>query len=124
MSPAAADGVASNRARTVLGVVGAAIVIVLMVVAVNAALPTEDRPLSADERLERVYDRFDGYGWNCYEPKWRPEWTPGEFSCVKAIPETVADFRQCDTTVTADGDVGKVFCTTGSIESGGGGWPP
>ena len=122
MSPAAADGVASNRAKSALGVVGAAIVIVLMVVAVNAAFPTDDRPLSAAERLERMPDKFDG--WDCYEPKWRPDWTPGEFSCVSNIPGTMADYRQCDATVTADGDVVKVRCGTGSIESGGAGWPP
>ena len=122
MSPASADRVASNRAKIVLGIVGAAIVVALIVVAVNAALPTDSRPpqpLSANERLERVYDEL-GYDWNCSE---RSE-TPGKFNCWQEIPGNESQLRQCDATVTADGDVRKVFCGTGDYpESGGGGWP-
>lgn len=119
MSPPAADGVASSRAKTVLAVVCAAIVIVLMVVAVNAAL-TDDRPRSAAERLERVQDEF-GDDWTC-DPSREP--TRGEFYiCWTPIPGTTADLRTCDATLTADGDVVKGDCGTASLESGGGGWP-
>ena len=124
MSLAAADGVASNRAKSALGIVGAAIVIGLMVVAVTQRCRLGTDRYLLKSALSGVYDRFDGYGWNCYEPKWWHEWTPGEFSCVKAMPETVADFRQCDMTVTAEGDVQNVHCGIGSIDGGGGGWPP
>jgi hypothetical protein len=119
MSSPAADGVASARAKTVLAVVCAAIVIVLVVVVVNAAL-TDDRRLSAAERLERVQDEF-GDGWTCGLER---EPTRGEFFlCWTPIPGSVADLRTCDATLTADGDVVKGGCGTVSLESGGGGWP-